>query len=249
MKIPRVLKDSPSPHLSVHVIAPGKYGKTTSLATAPKPLLIGDADGGIETLLKKAVSGAAREGISFVRLESYQDGLDLVTSLWKQGPGGKPFATVAIDTFSWYLQSAIKGEILRAAGREKMELQDWGYYFERGLAIAKKAHELAVREDGCHTILTFHEADKGGEDNQIGKLGPSVQGQLFDVLPGIPNFVFFMRIQKAGLDPQTRQAVLRRVFQTAADQRTPAGSRRDLDTYEAPDFSAIWQKVRQKGNA
>lgn len=230
------------------MIAPGKYGKTTLLATLPKPMLVGDADGGIDSLFKdKQVSAETRKGIYVYPLNTFQDGLDLVQQVWKQGPGGKPFASMAVDTASWFMGGVVKGEILRMSGREKMELQDWGLYFERGLKLAKLAHELAINPEGCHTVLTFHEADKGGEEGQIGKLGPSVQGQLFDVLPGIPNFVFFMRIRRTGKmvdGPGGKQPEMERVLQTVADHRTPAGSRRELLDFEKPDLTAIWEKVR-----
>ncbi len=49
------LEDSPAPHFSGHLTAPGKYGKTTAIITMPKPLLIGDADRGLESLFKEDV--------------------------------------------------------------------------------------------------------------------------------------------------------------------------------------------------
>lgn len=234
-----------SHHLSVHITAPAKYGKTTCGISAPRPILWGDVDKGLESLLKTdVVPSEMLDGIDITEIESYAQAQELFQSGWKDGPGGKPYKTVILDTFSTLLNRVIKKkEILK--GREKMELQDWGLYLERGLHIALTAHELAIKEDGCHTILMFHEADKGGEDGEIGKLGPAVSGQLFNILPGIPNFSFFLRIRRLGLNANKTPKLVRQL-QTGADNRTPAGSRSSLDMYEAPDISAIWEKVKKK---
>jgi hypothetical protein len=235
--------------LSAHIISPAKYGKTTLVLTLPKPLLIVDCDGGLESLFNERVIGERLQKevadglVDVAKPRDFKELQEAVVVRWKD----KPYASLAIDTMSWALTHIIKQEILAMSGREKMELQDWGLYLERGLSIAKKAHDLALRADGCHTVLTFHEADKGGEDGQIGKLGPSVQGQLFEILPGIPNYVLFMRILRTGVDQKTRQAVLERKLQTVADNRTPAGSRRPLEPYEEPDLAAIWEKVKPYG--
>ena len=107
------LEDVYSPHFSGHLISPAGYGKTTALLTAPKPLLIGDADGGIESLFKKkVVSDEMRRDVTVARLTCFNDGLEFVTSAWKNGPGGRPFATVAIDTMSWFMGNVVKPEIL-----------------------------------------------------------------------------------------------------------------------------------------
>lgn len=245
----KALADIPCPHLSAHIISPGGYGKTTVLSTLPKPLLIADCDGGTESLFKDSVVAPSfRGGIHATRPTSYQDALEIVTSMWKEKPDGeRQFAAVAFDSFSSLMNRIVKPEILAMSRREKMEMQDWGLYLERGLSIAIKMHDLAVREDGCHTVLTFHEADKGGEDDQIGKIGPAVHGQMFDILPGLPNYVFFMRIRR--LAQKNEKGVvtgtqLVRQLQTEADARTPAKSRRQLDMYEPPDLGAIWEKVR-----
>lgn len=232
-----------SPHISALLIGPGGFGKTTALVTLPKPLLIADCDGGIESLFnQKTVSEKDREGVSVTRPTCFADLLDIVTVRWSKGPGGKPFASLAIDTLSWAMGNIIKAEILSMAGREKMEKQDWGLYLERGIVLCRKAHELAMRPDGCHVVMTAHETDRGGEDNQMGKLGPAVQGQLFDILPGIPNFVFFLKIIKE-MDPKTRKVVLKRMFQTGADAMTPAKSRRDLELFIEPNFTKLWEEV------
>lgn len=236
------IEEKPSPHLSAHLLSPGGYGKTTALLTLPRPLLIGDVDGGLDSLFKKMAGPL--EGIHTARILSHVDGQDLFRTAWKQGPGGRPFASVALDTGSWYMNNVVKAEILRSTGKEKMEKQDWGLYLERGLRVFKDAHELAMNPEGCHTVVTFHEADKGGEDDQIGKLGPSISGQLFDIVPGIPNFVFFLRIMRTGKLTAEKTPEMVRVFQTEADHRTPAKSRRDLLKNEAPDFTKIWEKVR-----
>lgn len=248
---PRPLIDKPSPHLSIDVVSPAKYGKTSSLITLPKPHLLVDCDGGIESLFREdRITPEQRDGVFIVQPKCYADLLSCVTTLWKEGPEGKPFISMSIDTFSWGMSNIVKPEILARGGREKMELQDWGLYLERGMVLARKAHEIAMDDDGCHVVLTFHEADKGGGDGEIGKLGPSVQGQLFDILPGIPNYVFFMRILRTGkFDPKTKMPIMRRVFLTEADARTPAGSRRKLEMHEEPDFSAIWEKVRPKNGS
>ena len=247
----RPLTDSPSPHLSVHVISPAKYGKTTALITLPKPHLLVDCDGGIESLFKEdRITPEQRDGVFVVQPKNYMDLLSCVTSLWKTGPTGGPFASMSFDTMSWAIGNIIKPEILARSGREKMELQDWGLYLERGMVLCRKAHEIAMDPEGCHVVLTFHEADKGGGDGEINKLGPSVSGQLFDILPGIPNYVLFMRILRTGkFDPKTRLPLMNRVFLTEADNRTPAGSRRKLDMHEKPDFSAIWEKVRKSNGS
>lgn len=237
------LKESPSPHLSVLLVAPAGFGKTTSLLTCPKPLLIGDVDGGITSLFKdNVVTPAMREGVKVARLRSHGDAVEFLRDSYKTvAPGG----TIAIDTFNWLMNNVIKPEILRMAGRELAEKRDWGFYLERGLALARLAHELARSEDGCHVVLTSHEADKGGEDGEISKVGPAISGQLFDILPGMMDYVFWLKIRATGrLDPKTKKPEMVRQFQTESDHRTPAKSRRQLDAFEPPDFGRIWEKVR-----
>lgn len=237
------LKERPTPHMSVLLVGPAGFGKTTALLSAPKPLLIGDVDGGIESLFKgNVVPPAAREGVKVARITSHGDANEFLTNAWRTVA---PHGTVAIDTFNWLMNMVVKPEILRMNGHELPEKRDWGFYLERGLALAKKAHELALREDGCHVILTSHEADKGGEEGEVGKLGPAISGQLFDILPGMVNYVFFLKIRATGkLDPVTKKPIMERVFQTESDHRTPAKSRRTLAQYEPPDFGAIWAKVK-----
>lgn len=235
------LQDRPSPHLSVLLVSPGGYGKTTSLITAPKPLLIGDVDGGFESLFKEGlITPQQREAVDVTRIKSYQDALEFVSS------AHKGYATIAFDSFSWFMSNVIKVECLEMSRHELMEQRDWGLYFERGLSIARKLHELAMSEEGCHVILTSHEADKGGNEGEIGKIGPAVSGQLFDILPGIFNFVFFLRVVHAGIDRSGRvpKPILERKFLTEADGRTPAKARRTLLPMEKPDFTAIWEKVK-----
>lgn len=234
------LQDRPSPHLSALLVSPGGFGKTTSLITAPKPLLLGDVDGGFESLFKEGlITPQQREGVDVTRIRSYTDALEFVTSAWKG------YATVGFDSFSWFMSNVVKVECLEMSRHELMEQRDWGLYFERGLSIARKLHELAMSETGCHVILTAHEADKGGNEGEIGKIGPAVSGQLFDILPGIFNFVFFLRVIHAGIDRSGRvpKPILERKFLTEADGRTPAKARRTLLPMEKPDFSAIWSKV------
>lgn len=237
----RPLQDSPSPHLSVLLVSPGGYGKTTSLITAPKPLLIGDVDGGFESLFKEGlIRPEQREKIDLAPIRSYGDALEFATSAWKG------YATIGFDSFSWFMSNIIKPECLAMSNHELMEQRDWGLYFERGLSIVRKLHELAMSENGCHVIVTSHEADKGGNEGEIGKIGPAVSGQLFDILPGIFNFVFFLRVIHAGIDRSGRvpKPILERKFLTEADGRTPAKARRTLLPMEKPDFSAIWEKVK-----
>lgn len=240
------LEDSPSPHLSVLLVGPGGFGKTTALLTAPKPLLIADVDGGMESLFKKkVVTAEQRAGVFTARIASHDDAVEFVTSAWK--PIAKDGGTIAFDTLSWFMSNVIKPECLEMSGREVMAKPDWGLYLERGLSISRKLHAIAINPEGCHVIVTAHEADKGGEEGEIGKIGPAVSGQLFDILPGLFNFVFFMRIINKGIDRTGKfpKPILERIFQTDADQRTPAKSRRDLDLQEKPDFTAIWNKVKE----
>ena len=236
------LDDTMPAHLSVLLIAPGKYGKTTALSTLPRPLLVGDADGGIGSLKKKGLIKS--EGIFVYDIKSYKDGQDFIDNAWKQGPDGKPFASVAFDTFSWFMNNIVKSEILAMTRREKMERNDWGLYLERGLYIMNHAHKLARNPDGCHVVLACHESDKGGSEDEAGKLGPAVSGQLFDILPGMPDFVAFLKIRATGkFDPTTKRPIARRVFQLAADLRTPAGARADVPDEMEPDFSKLWEHV------
>jgi len=242
------LGEAPPPHLWALVTAPAKYGKTTLLSTLPKPLLVGDVDGGILSLMKdKLVGPEVAKHIFVAKISSYADAREFFEKSWKGGPEGKPFASLAFDTFSWLMSSVIKPEILAMSRREKMEKQDWGLYLERGLYIARLAHQVARDPNGAHVVLACHESDKGGEDEGVGKLGPAVSGQLFDILPGMVDFSLFLRIRPTGKVEQlpngTRRAIVERVLQTVADARTPAGSRADVPDFAAPDLGALWERA------
>jgi len=242
LEIKALTKDKP-PHLSALLIAPAKFGKTTALASLPKPLLIGDVDGGFLSLLNaKRVNP---EGIFVAEIKTYEDAKEFFRTGWKQGPDGKPFASVAVDTFSWLMTNVIKPGILGA--RETMELRDWGLYLEKGLYLARMAHELARRVDGCHVVLSCHEADKSDPDGAVGKLGPAISGQLFDILPGMPDFVIFLRIRPTGKVDDKRRAIVERQFQLGADARTPAGSRASTPDFVEPDFGKLWEYVSGNG--
>ena len=81
-------------------------------------------------------------------------------------------------------------------------------------------------------------------------MGPAVQGQLFDILPGIFDFILFLRILKTGkFDSKTTLPIMERKFLTEPDIRTPAGCRRKLDMYEEPNFEAIWEKVKAQNES
>lgn len=243
------LTDWQAPHLSGLLIAPGKFGKTTAGSTLPRPLLVGDADGGIGSLLKKNLIDP--KGIYVAPIRTYEDGKDFVENAWRKGPGGKPFASIFFDSYTWFMGNIVKAEILQMTKREKMERNDWGLYLERGLYIMQRAHKLARAEDGCHVVLACHESDKSDDDGGVGKLGPAVSGQLFDILPGMPDFVIFLRIRPTGkFDPVTKRPIAKRVFQLAADVKTPAGARAEVPDEMEPDFTKLWgivQKTPQIG--
>jgi hypothetical protein len=234
------LNEAPTAHMFALLISPAKYGKTTAGATLPRPLLVGDVDGGILSMMKKRLIDPA--GIYTAPVQTYEEAKELLERGWKEGPDGQPFKSVFIDTFSWLMSNVIKREILAATRREKMERNDWGLYLERGMYLAQRAHALARDPNGCHVVLASHEADKSDDEGGVGKLGPAVSGQLFDILPGMPDYVIFLRMRYLGKsDPVTKRPLMKRVFQLEADAKTPAGSRAEVPGEMEPDFTKLWE--------
>lgn len=149
---------------------PSGCGKTYLAGQFPSPLFLA-CDPGV---LGGAIS-ALKFGIKHVKVNSYQEVLDLLEILQKTA--GTEFKTLVVDSIS-YMGKLCLAAILKNAFKEIPKFEEWGLNYVRMARLINNLSELK-----CHII--FNAIDKIDKDEVTGKMlgGPMLPGQLAKELP------------------------------------------------------------------
>ncbi len=144
---------------SFHFLIIGKpgTGKTFSLLTLPRPLLILDAEGGLNTLLR---SNMDIKGIEYESVTDFEDLNKIIDSL-----DANRYKSLAIDTYS-ALQSFHLMKRYLTYNRENLPYNEWNY-----VLISLKNLFYKMRSKNMIFVVNVHEK----VDNSF--LSPVLQGQ------------------------------------------------------------------------
>lgn len=144
---------------SAHFLIIGKpgTGKTYSLLTLPRPLLILDAEGGLSTLVRsgKDITNIYYESVTdFDELRKILDKIDY-----------SKFKSIAVDTYSG-LQSFHTMKRYLSLNRENLPFSEWNY-----ILVALKTLFYQMRKHNTIFVVNVH------EKVDANFLTPSLQGQ------------------------------------------------------------------------
>ena len=130
---------------SLHFLIVGRpgTGKTYSLLTLPRPLLIIDAEGGLTTIVK---SEQNLEQIDVVNVTDF----DELEALLRSEAIDK-YASIAIDTYST-LQSFHVLKRSMGANRESLPWSEWNY-----VLLSLKNLFYNMRKKNCILVVNIHE--------------------------------------------------------------------------------------------
>lgn len=170
--------------VSLMLYGPSKVGKSTLAATAPKPLLHLDAEGGLGTKWLKAkkiewnpINEPPPEAdgsweICVVHVRNYQV-VQAVYDYLNDKP--HPFRTLVLDSISEIQQRCIDHYVGRAA----IKIQDWGTLLRELSDLVRKLRDLGSHPVTPLECLVIIAMTRSVDSVQV----PLIQGQLADRMP------------------------------------------------------------------
>ena len=145
---------------SVLIYGPPGVGKTWLIGSAPKPILVLDAESGIRTL-------QGVPGVFTWAIDSFADAVEAGKYL-RANP--KEFKSVAVDTLN-ELQAKIQEDV--QGTKPKPSIQDYGEIKDKTERIVRAFRDLPV-----HFIATCHEAIERDEEGAVVKRRPMMVGSI-----------------------------------------------------------------------
>lgn len=204
--------------LSILIHAASKVGKTTLSSTAPKPMLILDAEGG-----SKFLPGAKVAWDPMVTGPPVYDGTweycivtvrDFETMrqcyAWLQH-GGHNFQSLSIDSIS-EVQRRCKSNLV---GTEQMKMQDWGQLLTAMDNLIRGFRDLTLHPT-CPIRVAIFIAET--RENSKGKLIPYMQGQITIALPYWMDIVGYLFVQEVPTEDGVTTRPMRRLLISSNDQ-------------------------------
>lgn len=199
--------------LSILVHANSKVGKTTLASTAPKPMLILDAEGGSKFLPGRKiqwdpmVSGPpAYDGTWDICVVVVRD-FDTMRRCydWLQH-GGHNFKSLSIDSIS-EVQRRCKANLV---GTEQMKMQEWGQLLTIMDSIIRGFRDLTLHPTCPIQVVIFIAETR---ENSKGKWIPYMQGQITIALPYWMDIVGYLFVQEVPTeDPLNPVRSIRRLL-------------------------------------
>lgn len=190
--------------LAICVHADAKVGKTWLAATAPKPMVLLDAEGSSRFIPKTPTTrrivwnpanpippGAGETwDIAVVHIREYADAARAYQWLAK---GNHPFKSVGVDPLD-RLQKRCIDKVGGSDPDAQMQQDDWGRVLRHVEQLLNQLHDLVLHPThplDC-VVMTAHTVMKDG------KWTPFVKGQLATTLPGIPDVIGYMYVGEDG---------------------------------------------------
>lgn len=238
---------APLETLSILIHANSKVGKTTLSSTAPKPMLILDAEGG-----SKFLPGAK------VGWDPMQSGPPVYDGTWEYcvvmvrdfdtmrrvydwlAHGGHSFQSLSIDSIS-EVQRRCKEQII---GTEQMKIQQWGELLTKMDNLIRGFRDLTLHPT-CPIRVAIFIAET--RENSKGKWIPYMQGQISIALPYWMDIVGYLYVEEVPVtnDPASPTHTIRRLLVSPHPQYE-AGERvqgRIGPVVDQPDISNILATV------
>jgi len=192
-------------------------GKTTLLATLPRPVAILDFEGGAAVRLR------GEEEIYIAEIGSYEE----LKEALKELEALKEVKSIAFDGFSVFLQ-ALLDEITRKAGRKAPTFREWNL-----LTTLAKGIILNLRKPDKHLVFTaFEKQKKDRETGKVVEIHPDLPTAIRRYLRGLVDLEGRVIVDRNG----ERKLVFR---DNIAETKDRTGK---LEVEEA-DFSKILEKV------
>lgn len=206
----------------------GKSGsrKTGAIGSFPEPIKILNFDG--KDRLQPLLLLYPKKDIHYEDL-SYKDVPKIDSELDKIIKNPKAFATYAVDSFTFFMQHAIKYAMKNQPSKKKvgevplMEIE----HFNVESAAAANLYDLIQTISGCHFILTAHYVETS--QKVLGRENPIISKKLCTagknpaaMMPGCFSEVYSFHLEassKVGADP--KPFII-----------TRSGSEEDVDTLE-----------------
>lgn len=180
-----IVEFSPNERMSMLIFGAAKGGKSTLASTAPRPILVLDAEGSwrfighadrVRTWDIGREAMPAYDGtwdICVVHLRDWMT-MDLVYNYLRQY--ATPFTTIVLDSIT-EVQRRLKSNI---RGTESMKMQYWGDLLDKMDELIRGLRDLTMVPSIALRCVVFTAEASIGKD---GKYGPSMQGQISGALP------------------------------------------------------------------
>lgn len=169
--------------LSILIHAGSKVGKSTTSATAPKPILVLDAEGSWRFIPLRQITWdptagppPAWDGSWDACVVSVRD-FETVTETYRWVTQFQtPFVSVVIDSIT-EIQRRLKAALV---GEEAMKIADWGVLLAKMDSVIRGFRDLALQPQLNVRCVVFVAETR---QNQDGKWVPYMQGQISVSLP------------------------------------------------------------------
>jgi hypothetical protein len=199
--------------LSILVHANSKVGKTTLSATAPKPMLILDAEGGSKFLPGRKIAWdpmitgpPTYDGTWDYCIVIVRD-FDTVRRCydWLQF-GGHSFQSLSVDSIS-EIQRRCKQALV---GTEAMKMQEWGQILSLMDSVIRGFRDLTLHPTCPIRVVIFIAETR---ENSKGKWIPYMQGQITIALPYWMDIVGYLYVEDVATeDPLNPVRSIRRLL-------------------------------------
>lgn len=179
------------PHLTMLLHAETKVGKTWLAATAPKPLLVLDAEAGGMRFVPDAKYITKWDPLRSKPPEMLLDDDDpnywticqvdvtdetvLSTAIQYLMAGNHPFSSIVIDSIT-ELQTRLKRKMANDQGL--LRIQDWGALLTKIELLVEQCRDMANVQEQIKAFVAV-----AGSQPRDGKMQPMMQGQIANKLP------------------------------------------------------------------
>ena len=228
---------------------PALSGKTILASQFPKPYFI-DLDnqmGSVLSLAKKTgvdidfpvihLDEAPTEdadfleicGKNFAKMSAWVKLKKLVEVLSRQLQDDE---TLVLDNLS-RAGEFLTADIKRKAGRQQMQIQDWGTFYDEMATLVEYLHTPYGKSN---TVLIGHEGSK--KDELTGELFKTLlmPGSFKDRIPSLVSDFLYLNVNVAG--PRNKREI-RRILQSIPDPKNPVGSRSMLPDIIDPTYEKM----------
>jgi len=199
-------------------------GKTTLLATLPRPVVILDFEGGAAVRLR------GEEDIYIAEIGNYEE----LKEALKELENLKDIKSIAFDGFSVFLQ-ALLDEITTKAGRKAPTFREWNL-----LTTLAKGIILRLRKPDKHLVFTAFEKVRKDKDT----------GKVVEIHPDLPSAV--RRYLRGLVDLEGRMVWNSQKGNPELVFSDPVAETKDRTGklgVEEPDFGKILEKIFGKGKS
>lgn len=210
--------------LSFLVHASAKVGKTTLVGTAPKPLLLLDAEGGTKFLPLRRVYWDPRQGPP-PQWDGSWDACVVSVTAWETlgfvyqwlVAGQHSFASLGVDSLTEVQRRAKKNLV----GTEQMRTQDWGTILTRMDDLVTNLRDLTEHPTNPLSVVAFITETQMKD----GKWRPYLQGRIAESLPYKCDVYSYLFVAHLADQTDPLRTVQQRQLLVGPDQMIDAGER------------------------